>query len=144
MEKRGLIREAVSRGMRSQGFQFYLADHPEDEDLYTAGKQDIAYRRYLTWQGAQFSDEIGVLFSPTDLANALFPPQRVIDEVLDRINSDELQDIWGKTRPLAGSTSISRRRNCAIRRARNCKRRATATNSRSATSSSRRATWSNS
>ena len=96
MEKRGLIREAVSRGMRSQGFQFYLADHPEDEDLYTAGKQDIAYRRYLTWQGAQFSDEIGVLFSPTDLANALFPPQRVIDEVLERINSDELQDIWAE------------------------------------------------
>src|SRR5215813_13969904 len=31
MEARGLIREAVSRGLRSQGFMFYLADHPEDE-----------------------------------------------------------------------------------------------------------------
>ena len=38
MEKRGLIREAVSRGMRSQGFQFYLADHPDDEDLYDRGQ----------------------------------------------------------------------------------------------------------
>ncbi|MBN8638649.1 MAG: hypothetical protein J0M07_25265, partial [Anaerolineae bacterium] len=44
MEKRGLIREAVSRGLRSQGFQFYLADHKDDEDLYNAGKQDEAYR----------------------------------------------------------------------------------------------------
>ncbi len=31
METRGLIREAVSRGVKSQGFIFYLADHPEDE-----------------------------------------------------------------------------------------------------------------
>lgn len=94
MEKRGLIREAVSRGTRSQGYSFYLADHPDDEALHDGGKQDVAYRHFLTWQGAQFSDEIGVLFSPTDLANALFPPQRVLDEVLVRINSDELQDIW--------------------------------------------------
>jgi hypothetical protein len=28
MERRGLIREAVSRGVKSQGFLFYLADHP--------------------------------------------------------------------------------------------------------------------
>ena len=27
------FREAVSRGMKSQGFQFYLAEHPEDEKL---------------------------------------------------------------------------------------------------------------
>src|SRR5262245_2047783 len=30
MEARGLIREAVSRGLRSQRYVFYLADHPED------------------------------------------------------------------------------------------------------------------
>jgi len=96
MEKRDLIRETVSRGMRSQGFQFYLADHPADEQVYNAGKQDSAYRHFLTWQGAQFSSEIGVLFSPYDLANGLFPPQRVIDEVLDRINSNELKDIWAE------------------------------------------------
>lgn len=96
MEKRGLIREAVSRGLNSQGLDFYLAKHNDDAVLADTGKRDIAYRHYLTWQGAQFSSEIGVLFSSTDLANALFPAQRVIDEVLARINSEELSGIWAE------------------------------------------------
>jgi hypothetical protein len=32
------FREAVSRGPRSQGFMFYLADHPEDEQLFRTGQ----------------------------------------------------------------------------------------------------------
>jgi hypothetical protein len=38
--------------------------------------------------------EHGVLFSPNDLANRLYPPQRVLDEVLALINSEELAGIW--------------------------------------------------
>ena len=37
-----------------------------------------------------------MLFSPHDPANRLFPPQRVLDEVLDLLNSEELQDIWAE------------------------------------------------
>ena len=43
MEHRGLIRRAVSDGLKSQGFLFYLADHPEEEALYASGQQDVAY-----------------------------------------------------------------------------------------------------
>ncbi len=94
METRGLIRETVSRGLKSQGFLFYLADHPEDEKLWSSGKQDIAYRHFLEWLGETLSEEIGVLFSPHDPANRLFPPQRVIDQVLNLINNEELKGIW--------------------------------------------------
>jgi hypothetical protein len=94
MECRGLIREAVSRGVKSQGFLFYLADHDQDEKLHNAGHQDVAYRHFLNWLGGSLSEEIGVLFSPHDSANRLFPPQRVLDDVLGLLNSDELKDIW--------------------------------------------------
>lgn len=88
------FREAVSRGMKSQGFQFFLADHADDKTLFDAGHQDVAYRHFLGWLGALLSEEIGVLFSPTDPANRLFPPQRVLDVVLDLLNGDELAGIW--------------------------------------------------
>jgi hypothetical protein len=90
------FREAVSRGMKSQGFQFYLADdnHKEDKKLFDTGHQDIAYRHFLGWLGELLSEEIGVLFSPTDPANRLLPPQRVLDDVLGLLNSDDLKDIW--------------------------------------------------
>jgi len=90
------FREAVSRGMKSQGFQFYLADHADDKKLFDAGHQDVAYRHFLGWLGALLSEEIGVLFSPTDPANRLFPPQRVLDDVLALLNSDDLKDIWAE------------------------------------------------
>ena len=89
-----LFRESVSRGMKSQGFLFYLADHADDKKLFDTGHQDVAYRHFLGWLGALLSEEIGVLFSPTDPANRLFPPQRVLDDVLALLNSDGLKDIW--------------------------------------------------
>jgi len=94
MEERGLIREAVSRGLKSQYFFFYLADHPEDEKLHSSGQQDVAYRHFLDWLGMALSEEIGVLFNPNDPANRIYPPQRVVDEVLMLINDGELSGIW--------------------------------------------------
>ena len=88
------FREAVSKGVKSQGFLFYLADHPEDEQRYNAGDQEGAYRHFLNWLGGTLSQEIGVLFSPTDPANRVYPPQWVLDEVLDLLNSEELKGIW--------------------------------------------------
>jgi len=96
MEKRGLIREAVSRGLNSNGFKFYLAAHPDEERLWMSGGQYQAYLHYLKWLGGTLSEEIGVLFSPHDPANKLFPPQRILDSILALINSEELADIWDK------------------------------------------------
>jgi hypothetical protein len=97
------FREAVSRGIDSNGLKFYLADHPEEERLYNTGHQDIAYRRFLDWLGGLLSDEIGVLFDPNDPANRLYPRQKTLDEVLDLLNSGnikpeekELREEWPK------------------------------------------------
>jgi Eco57I restriction-modification methylase len=90
------FREAVSRGVNSNGFKFYLAEHPEDERLYATGKQDIAYRRFLDWLGNLLSEEIGVLFNPNDSANRLYPTQKAIDEVLTLLNDEALAEIWAQ------------------------------------------------
>jgi hypothetical protein len=90
------FREAVSRGVNSNGVKHYLADHPKDERLFNTGHQEIAYRHFLDWLGGQLSGEIGVLFSPDDPANRLYPPQRVLDDVLDLINDQELAGIWSE------------------------------------------------
>jgi hypothetical protein len=96
MESRGLIRESVSKGLKSQGFLFYLADHEEDERRFNTGQQDVAYRHFLNWLGGTLSEEIGVLFAPADPANRLYPPQRVIDQVLSLLNDPELSGIWSE------------------------------------------------
>jgi len=80
------FREAVSRGVNSNGVKFYLADHPEEERLFNTGHQDVAYRHFLDWLGDSLSDEIGVLFNPNDPANRLYPRQKTLDEVLDLLN----------------------------------------------------------
>ena len=97
------FREAVSRGVNSNGVKFYLADHPEDERLFNTGHQDIAYRHFLNWLGGLLSDEIGMLFDPNDSANRLYPRQKTLDEVLDLLNSGgikpeetELREEWPK------------------------------------------------
>ena len=80
------FREAVSRGVNSNGVKFYLADHSEEERLFNTGHQDVAYRRFLDWLGGLLSEEIGVLFNPNDPANRLCPRQKTLDEVLDLLN----------------------------------------------------------
>jgi hypothetical protein len=97
------FREAVSRGINSNGFKFYLADHPDDERLFNTGQQDIAYRHFLDWLGGVLSEEIGVLFNPNDPANRLYPPQRILDQVIGLLNGDdikpdeaELREAWSQ------------------------------------------------
>ena len=81
------FREAVSRGINSNGVKFYLADHPDEERLFNTGHQDVAYRHFLDWLGAALSEEIGVLFNPNDPANRLYPRQKTLDEVLELLNN---------------------------------------------------------
>ena len=95
------FREAVSRGVNSNGVKFYLAEHPEEERLFNTGQQDVAYRHFLDWLGGALSEEIGVLFNPNDPANRLYPRQKTLEEVLDLLNGGgikaeetELRDQW--------------------------------------------------
>ena len=97
------FREAVSRGINSNGVKFYLAEHPDEERLFNTGHQDVAYRHFLDWLGGLLSEEIGVLFNPNDPANRLYPRQKTLDEVLDLLNGGgikpeetELREEWPK------------------------------------------------
>ena len=95
------FREAVSRGIDSNGFKFYLADHPDQERLFKTGEQELAYRHFLDWLGGLLSEEIGVLFNPNDPANRLYPRQKTLDQVVGLLNGHdikpeekELQEAW--------------------------------------------------
>lgn len=94
LERREVIREAVSRGTDSNGFKFYLADRLEEEFLWASGRQDVAYRHFLTWLAESLSDQINVLFSPHEIANCLWPQHSAVMSVLELINQPELDDIW--------------------------------------------------
>jgi hypothetical protein len=149
------FREAVSRGVKSNGVKFYLAEHPEDEraaHTRSSGRglsafSGLARRRRSPKRSASvFADTTQPIGSTR---------QKRCDEVLDLLNTADIkaeEKVAGgvaarsgrRTKPSAGSTSISRPRNFGIRPARKARPRATPTNWPFATSSSRPATWSSS
>ena len=88
--------EVVGRGTKSNAFMFYLADYPDDERLWSTGKQDVAYRHFLEWLGDALADEVGVLFSSSDPANQLFPPHRILENVLESLNAEDLEEVWNE------------------------------------------------
>lgn len=94
LESSKLIREAVGRGANSNGFKFYLADHPEEESLWKAGQAEIAYRRYLLWQSGEIACEVSVLFDPENLASQLFPRWQALNDFLTLLNASELNPAW--------------------------------------------------
>ncbi len=96
MAARDLRDDPVGKGLKSRGFMFYLASHPDDEALYRSAKEGVAYRHYLEWLNDQLSSEIGVLFAKDDLATRLFPPHRVLTKVLDEINREDLIGVWAQ------------------------------------------------
>lgn len=91
---RKVLRETVGQGLKSRGFLFYLADHPEDERLWKSGRQDAAYGNFLLWQCGELNREIGVLFDPDDLASRIFPRPKALEAVLAKINAPEVIPVW--------------------------------------------------
>ena len=91
---RKVLRETVGQGLKSRGFLFYLADHPDDEQLWKSGRQEAAYSNFLLWQCGELNREIGVLFDPDDLASRIFPRPKALEAVLARINAPEVSPVW--------------------------------------------------
>lgn len=94
MEARKLIRGTVDKGPESNGFKFYLADHPDDYALLQQGRGDDAYRHFLLWQCGQVAQEIKVLFDPHALPGRLFPRPRALADLLALLNAPSLADVW--------------------------------------------------
>ncbi len=96
MERRRVIKESISRKTNSNGFKFFLADFPGEEERFRNGQVDEAYRNFILHQYGRISEEIHVLFDPEDISNLVFPRPRALYELLDLINQDSLAEIWGE------------------------------------------------
>jgi len=106
LEARKLIRGAIDKHHASNGFLMYLGDdeHEEERKLYEQGNtpkdeldespRDRAYRCFLLWQCGELAREVKVLFDPDSLPSKLFPRPAALREVIDRINSEELEQAW--------------------------------------------------
>jgi len=94
MERRKVIKESISRKTNSNGFKFFLADFPEEEERFRCGQVDEAYKNFILHQYGRISEEIHVLFDPDDISNLVFPRPRALYELLNLINRDSLAEIW--------------------------------------------------
>ena len=103
--ERRLIRRAALAGYpEPNGFKMYLPDHEEDYRLYRQGTapldelgespRDRAYRHFLLWQYGELAKEVRVLFDPDNLASRLFPRPKVLRQVIERLNGEELKEAW--------------------------------------------------
>ncbi len=91
MEARGLLRESVAQGYRSQGFQLYerLAGHG-------LGETGDAYRCYLLSVFDEFVQELGILFDRHAPQGRLFPREPALLELLGLIDAPDLEDLWAE------------------------------------------------
>lgn len=94
MEQRKLVREAVGRGIGSNGLKFWMADRPDEEHAFRSGEQDAVYRRFLLWLSGELHGELGVLFDADDLASRIFPRPQALAAVLDLVNAEALSSLW--------------------------------------------------
>jgi hypothetical protein len=92
LEKQGLLRECISRGSNSSGYnEFALLA----EGLRTL-PNGAGYRLYLECVFDEMSSEIKVLFDRNDAASVLWPSHQAFTQLLDRINSEDLATVWGQ------------------------------------------------
>lgn len=104
MESRKLMRGAVDRFHDSNGFKIYLANHDADFKLFEKGSMplddfdegpnDRAYRHFLLWACGELAKEVRVLFDPENLASRLFPRPRILREIVDKLNAEDIKTAW--------------------------------------------------
>jgi hypothetical protein len=106
METRRLLRQTVTRGQESNGFKLWLTEpgnegHYRDyeagdlpQDGMGEGPRQRAYRCFLLSQCARLALEIRVLFDPDNLASRLCPRPQALRQLIDLLNSEQLQEAW--------------------------------------------------
>lgn len=106
LEARKLVRGVLAKHHQANGFKMWLAERPEEEELYNRGDdpnlrdgfgeapRDRAYRHFLLWQSGELAREIRVLFDPDHVPSLLFPRPGVLKELIDALNSEERDADW--------------------------------------------------
>lgn len=92
LESQGLLRECISKGSNSSGYnEFTLLA----EGLKTL-PNGAGYRLYLECVCDELSSEIKVLFDRNDAASVLWPSHQVFTQLLDLVNAEDLVTVWGQ------------------------------------------------
>ncbi|RME46937.1 MAG: SAM-dependent methyltransferase [Chloroflexi bacterium] len=94
LEERGVFPESLRRGLRSNGFLYFAAEHPPALSLYQANRREEAYLLYLRHLCAQMNRHIQVLFDVDDLPARLTPSYRALLEAVDALNATDLAAVW--------------------------------------------------
>jgi len=106
LEVRNLIRETVSRLENSNGFKMWLAEPGNETRLSEYEKGDLpqngrgegprqrAYRAFLLAQCKKLSEEVRVLFDPDALVSRFLPQPKVLKELADLLNAQDLAPAW--------------------------------------------------
>lgn len=89
-ERRGLVRECVSKGLQSSGIRELAECAPE----LRAGLQDGGYRLLLEAMMDELSLGLNVLFDRRAPAGLIWPRPKVLDELLNVLNAPELAGLW--------------------------------------------------
>ncbi len=91
MEARGVLRQSVDNGYRSQGFQLY-------EQLAGAGLGETgdAYRSFLLSLFDEFEPELGILFDRHAPQGRLFPREPALLDLLALIDAPDLERLWAE------------------------------------------------
>lgn len=100
LELRGLMRQSVGAGTKSDGFLRWLADRPEQETRYRGGDVSGAYVAFLADLSATLAPGLGVLFDPADPASRLFPDPTALDQVLGLLNDPALAPVFAEDEAL--------------------------------------------
>jgi hypothetical protein len=91
MEARGLLRESVSQGYQSKGFQLYqhVAGH-------ALGEVGDTYRCYLFSLFDEFAQDLPLLFDRHAPNARLFPRESALLELLALLNAAEVEPLWAE------------------------------------------------
>jgi hypothetical protein len=106
LEARGLVRETVSRLENSNGFKMWLTEPGNETHLSDYEKGDLpqngrgegprqrAYRAFLLAQCRKLSEEVRALFDPDALVSRLLPQPKVLKELANLLNAQDLAPAW--------------------------------------------------
>lgn len=90
-EERQLVEECVRQGMQSKGFKVF--------ETVAGASLGETYDRYKTYLSCLFDEialDLGVLFDRFSTTGLLFPREKALLELLDLLNTKDLQDIWAE------------------------------------------------
>jgi hypothetical protein len=91
LEARGLVQQCVTKGDQSSGFKEFTGLAPG-----LGSVPDKGYQLYLECLFDELGTEVKILFDRRDSASLLWPRRTALLDLLEILNRDILQGVWGE------------------------------------------------